>query len=181
MSIPSESCGTCHRSKAPTQTDHHSPGQSIIEEAVAAIHSVFPNQDGPYHTVASLVTALESLCQKIGDEGRRLAACARKFVVFARAFGGYFDVLSLCLTVRPAWQDGLMRVLGSLFQVSIQLAPRCAHIKRTRPGVTILSFSKRLQTCWKPLHACCRRTSSCTKLADVGDPKARTPTNERQP
>ena len=79
-----------------------------------------PQTASTHHVdAASLIAALEDLCQKDRDERRRLVTCKDKVQLFVKGFEAYFDLLSLRTIVRLEWQDCLWQLLELVFQVSL--------------------------------------------------------------
>ncbi|KAF1839228.1 hypothetical protein BDW02DRAFT_231629 [Decorospora gaudefroyi] len=57
-----------------------------------------------------------SACNGSGD--RRIVACSRKFTLFVRAFAPYFDIVSLCVDLRPEWIGWFWGLVRLVFKVS---------------------------------------------------------------
>ncbi|CAO2658715.1 Nn.00g064380.m01.CDS01 [Neocucurbitaria sp. VM-36] len=93
---------------------------SFFDEAIEAVQATVLEEhrrDFHSHTNASLfLDELRTTSASNGASNRGLAECCRKFGLFSRVFAPYFDILSVCVHIRPEWVGSFWGIVRLVFK-----------------------------------------------------------------
>ncbi|KAH7359977.1 hypothetical protein BKA66DRAFT_426346 [Pyrenochaeta sp. MPI-SDFR-AT-0127] len=123
----------------------------LFDEAIDAIQaSVLDEHRQHFHHQANASLLLNELHSVTSNSIKdpKLVLCSRKFAFFVRTFAPYFDVLNICVQVRPEWVGwfwGIVRLvlktssdypsvqekIADMFEVVAHILPLYKHIYET--------------------------------------------------
>jgi len=97
---------------------------SLFDEAIQATHNtILPEHCQNFHhdvSASLLLNDLHRMSTGNGSTDLRRLVSTRKFTLFIRTFAPYFDVLSTCIELKPAWAGHLWGIVRLVFEVWIK-------------------------------------------------------------